>query len=190
MDVSYTTTMDDYLAFSLHMWQKSKVGRGGYLVGWLLSPMLGLLGAAAVVAWNGPSVVAAGCVAGAVLAAVMYPRYYRRWQTKYIRAYAKKLGTQGVIGPIRLILSDESLVEITEKTKSEARWRDMVGVEEVDDYTFILLTGMSAAIVPRHAFEREDDYHRVRDFARERVGGRAEQVASADPPRDTRPTSL
>jgi hypothetical protein len=176
LDVSYTTTVDDYVAFSLHMWRKSKVGRGAYLVGWLLPPMLGLLGAAIAVAWNGPTVVVAACVGGAVLAAVMYPRSYRRWSTRYVRAFAKKLGTQGVIGPTRLILSDESLVEITEKTRSEARWRDMEGIEEVGDYTFILVTGMSAAIIPRHAFEREDDYHRVRDFARARVGSRAEQA--------------
>jgi hypothetical protein len=73
-----------------------------------------------------------------------------------------------VTGPIRLILSEESLVEITELTRTEARWRDMDGIEEVGDYTFIMVTGMTAAILPRRGFEREDDYLSVRDFARAR----------------------
>jgi hypothetical protein len=48
VEVSYTTTVDDYIAFSVHMWRKSKVGRGIYLMSWLL-PVIGLLGAAALV---------------------------------------------------------------------------------------------------------------------------------------------
>jgi hypothetical protein len=174
VEVSYTTTVDDYVAFALHLWRKSKVGRGSYLVNWLLLPVLGLLGPAAVVASNGLSVGAAVCAGGALLYAAIFPACYRLLYANYIRAYAKKLGTRGVIGPIRLILSEESLVEITEKTRSETRWRDIEGIEEADGYTFILVTGMTAAILPRQGFEREDDYRRVRDFARARIRDGAE----------------
>jgi YcxB-like protein len=165
VEVSYTTTLDDYVAYAWHMWRKSKAVRGAYLSGWLFFPALGLLGAAAFFVL-GSRVGAGVCVGAAVLYAAIYPAYYRRWTTGYLRAYAKDFGVRGVFGPIRLILSEESLVEITELTRSEARWPEMYGIEEVGDCTFILVTGMSAAILPRHGFEREDDYFTVRDFAR------------------------
>jgi hypothetical protein len=79
VEVSYTTTVDDYVSFSLHMWRKSRVGRGIYLVTWLL-PVSGLLGVAAVLTANDLGVQAAGCVIGAVLYAAIYPAeedYYR-----------------------------------------------------------------------------------------------------------------
>jgi hypothetical protein len=183
VEVSYTTTVDDYVTFSLHMWRKSKVLRGSYLVSWLWLPLLALFGAV-VCALIDLGDVAVACVAGAVLYAAIYPAYYRSRLQNHVRLFAKELGLQGVIGPIHLILSDESLMEITERTRSEAKWRDMEGIEEMDGYTFIMVTGLTAAIVPRHAFEREDDYYAVRDFARARIGCRAEQGAAADRPRD------
>ncbi len=101
----------------------------------------------------------------------LFPAGYRRWLTNSFRTYATKREMRGVIGPIRLILSDELFVEITETTRSEAKWRDMAGIEEVDGYTFILVTGMTAVIIPRKAFMPEEDYYRVRDFARARRVG-------------------
>ena len=65
MDVSYRTTVDDFVAFDLRMWRKSKVAREAYLVGWLLVSVFGLLGAAAVVAFDGPSFVVVAFVVGA-----------------------------------------------------------------------------------------------------------------------------
>lgn len=169
MEVSYSTTVDDYVTFSLLMWRKSKMGRGVFLASWLLLPVVGLLGAAMLVAANGLSVEAMVCLGGVVLYAAVYPAVHRFWLTNHIHAYVKNLGSRGVIGPIRLILSEETLIEITETTRSEVKWRDMQGIEEVGDYTFIMITGMSAAILPRHGFEREDDYYKVRDYARARI---------------------
>jgi hypothetical protein len=120
---------------------------------------------------------AATCLGGAVVYGVIYPGCYRTWLAKRLRACASELGTRGVIGPIRLILGADSFVEITESTRSEARWRDMEGIEETDNYTFILVTGMTAAIIPRQAFKRVEDYYEVRDLARARLADGAKPAA-------------
>ena len=77
---------------------------------------------------------------------------------------------RGMIGRIRLILTDDTLTEITASTRTEARWRDMLRVEETGQTTYIYVTGMSVAMVPKHGFADEEDYYSVRDFARSHVG--------------------
>ncbi len=179
VEIAYTTTLDDYVAFSMHMLRKSKAARGRFMASWLILPLVALFAAAILAITDGllsetPITLA---VVG-VLYIVIFPSYHRRWIAKYVRNYAKQLGARGVVGPIRLILSDESLTEITELTRTEAKWENMNGIEEVGDYTFILITGMSAAIVPRHGFERDGDYLMVRDFALARIGDREQQLFS------------
>ena len=41
----------------------------------------------------------------------------------------------------------------------------MVGVEVVGDCTYIQITQLSVAIIPKHGFEREEEYFEARDFA-------------------------
>ena len=87
-----------------------------------------------------------------------------------VRIQAKQFGVRGVVGAITLILTDESLTEITETTRSEIKWKDMERVDEVGNHTFIMVNPLLAAIVPRHGFANEQDYVKVRDFVKARVG--------------------
>jgi hypothetical protein len=107
-----------------------------------------------------------------LLSVVVYPFAYRQNLTRNLRELAIEHGLRGLIGPTTLVLTDESLIEITESIRSEAKWKDMDRVDEVGDYTFIMVTSSTAAIVPRHGFEQESDYIKVRDFAKSRVGRR------------------
>jgi hypothetical protein len=172
LEVAYTTTIDDYVAYCTHTYKKMPFMRAVFVLTWIVIPLA--IGCFAKMASRHPDNREAtyALAAMAVLFAVGHPFLHRWWITSFLRSYAKKLGSRGVIGPIRLILTDESLVEITETTRSEVRWRDMAGVDEVGDYIFIMVTGMSAAIVPRHGFDREEDFWRVRDFVRRRLGTR------------------
>src|SRR5690242_15680125 len=66
-----------------------------------------------------------------VVYAASYPQAHRATIERNARAYARNMGTRGVVGEIKLILSEESLVEVTEIARSEVRWAVMQGVEEV-----------------------------------------------------------
>jgi hypothetical protein len=100
----------------------------------------------------------------------LYPMSYRAAFQHNVRTQVRRKGSRGIVGDIRLILSEKSMVEITETTRTEVLWRDMVDVVEDGDYTYILVTGISAAILPRHAFDSDDEYDEVRDFAMARFG--------------------
>jgi hypothetical protein len=94
----------------------------------------------------------------------------------------KGLGTRGTLGRITLILTAESLVEITETTRTEVRWKDIAGVDEVGEYTFIFITGLSAVTLPRHGCDTDDDYRAARDFALAQVVQRAKPGSPTDGP--------
>jgi hypothetical protein len=109
-------------------------------------------------------------VGGAVYA-IVYPFVHRVWIASAVRAYTQDLGSRGIIGRITLVLEEDTLTERTELVQTVARWRDMKGVEVVGDCTYIYVTGMLAAIIPRHGFERPEDYEAVREFAVAKVTG-------------------
>jgi hypothetical protein len=168
VEVSYTTTLDDYVAFSLHTFKRSPSMKRRFVAAWVLVPLAFLLLAAMV--WGSDRFVAFSLAAGGVGAAILHPFLYRKNLERAVRAYAQDLGARGVIGRITLVLTDESLTERTETTQSVARWQDMKGVEVVGDCTYIWVTGITAAIIPRHCFEREEDYEAVREFAVAKLG--------------------
>jgi hypothetical protein len=178
MEVEYVTTMDDYVELNLHTYRSSGLAFGVYILGWIVTPLLPLLvGAIALVGVGAEREIALFSVVLAiamglmtVAVAVTYPFFYHGFMRWFTRAFAAQRGVRGMVGRIRLILTDETLTEITESTRTEARWRDMVRVEETGDTTYIFVTGMSVALVPKHGFADEEDYYLVRDFARSHVG--------------------
>lgn len=168
MEVSYATTIDDYVAYNMHALKRSPSMKWRLALGWVLVPLGCWIGAALMVSGD-PAIAAALAISG-VAYAVTGPFVQRAWIASAVRAYARDLGASGVIGRITLVLDDDTLTERTESVQSVARWRDMKGVEVVGDCTYIYVTGLLAAIVPRHGFERPEDYEAVRDFAVAKLG--------------------
>ena len=172
MQVTYTTTLEDYVAFNRHVARKSTVLRVVILLGWFVIPAVAVAAAVALVWIENLWPVALVVAAFGLLYAIIYPLTYWLWFDVLIRAYAKGAGTRGVIGRITLVFTEETMVEITETTRSEVRWRDIKGVEVAGDYTFIFVTGLSAAILPRKGFDCDEDYDAVCEFALNRTGAR------------------
>ncbi|WP_420841886.1 YcxB family protein [Fimbriiglobus ruber] len=105
-----------------------------------------------------------------LLYAFWFPLTYKSRVEGLLRAHLQKNGSRGIVGPITLILTDDSLTEITEITRSEARWQNIQRVDVSGDYTFIYVNSSSAAILPRHGFDSGEEYEAVRDFALARSG--------------------
>jgi hypothetical protein len=175
LELTYTTTLDDYVAFSMHTLKRSPSMKWRVGLGWALIPLGCWLWAALLI--NTVPAAAAILAFGGVAYAVIYPLGHHAWVSSAIRAYAQDLGARGVIGRITLVLADDTLTERTESVQSVARWQDMKGVEVVGDCTYIYVTGMLAAIIPRHGFERAEDYEAVRDFALAKLAKPAERLS-------------
>ncbi|HEY1186881.1 MAG TPA: YcxB family protein [Gemmata sp.] len=184
MEVRYTLTLRDYIAFLLNRIRKSGVGRGWYFFWWALLPLLCVSG----IVWafqldDDNAHPFAGILAlTGIFFAIIYPPVYRASLERNLRAYAKKMGTQGITGPITLVLTEELFVEITEAIRSETRWETMKGMEEVGDYTYIFVTGALTAILPRSGFDTDEAYHAVRDFVRRKLADRVQNLTERESP--------
>jgi hypothetical protein len=165
MEVTYRTTAEDYVAFCQHALSDSRVFRRNYLAVWLAVPALLIVGGLAHYSysrWDTTMTLVAVATPTCLLA---YPPLHRLWVSSYLRRYTAQAGTRGVVGDI---LTTESLAVITETTRSEVHWRDVHRIDEEGDYTFIYVTPLGAAIVPRHGFPSESDYEAAISYARER----------------------
>jgi hypothetical protein len=171
VEVRYTVTLEDFVALNLYLTRKSGVGRAGYLTVWLGLPLLCMVGAAQVLQHDNQP-MAFGLMAVAVFTLVIFPSSYRAALARNARAFVKKLGGRGIIGERTLILSEESLVAISETFRTEARWENMTGVDVVGDYTYIFIAGISALILPRHGCDSDEEYDAARDFALRKLADR------------------
>ncbi len=67
---------------------------------------------------------------------------------------------------VKLVFSDDALIEITPGKRAEYQWWAIVRIEQLDDHTFIYVTTATALILPKRAFVSEEEYQRTVDFAR------------------------
>lgn len=170
MKVRYTVTLNDFVAWNLHVTKKSGVGRTAHLVTWLALPMFfAWLAIQLLQDENKPAALV--LVVLALFWLAVFPSIHQALLARNVRTFVKKLGGRGIIGERTLILSEELLVVISETFRTEVRWENLTGVEVVGDYTYIFLSGISALIVPRHGFESEAEYEGTRDFALRKLEG-------------------
>jgi hypothetical protein len=173
MEVTYNRSREDYVALALwHAKRTPNTYRRMNVGCWVGIPVTCAVAAALLIA------VAGGwwAVLGVFLAfmglvyAVVHPLRYWVGVERAIRARFSQLGTVGDTGRITLILTDESMVMITEDGRSETRWASMRRVVVDGDYTFVFVTDLSVAVFSRDGFVWGEDYEQARDFIVARVG--------------------
>ena len=163
MEVRFTVTLEDYIAFNLHSARKSGIGRAGYLFAWFWFPLV--FASSAVWVWLlGHALLACGLVAVAIFVLAMFPAYHGATVARYTRAIVRRTGGRGIIGEHALIFSEETLVAINEVGRTVLRWENLTGVDVVGDRTFIWFCGLWR-ILPRAGFDRDEQYESARDFA-------------------------
>jgi hypothetical protein len=168
--VRYTVTLDDFVAYHLHMTKKSGAARTGYLMVWLGFPLICAL--VAVWALQPDFVpVAFVLVVVAVFWLFAFPGLHRSAIARNVRSFVKNLGARGVICERTLILSEDRLVSISETFRIEVLWGNMTGVDVVGECTYLFISGIFAVILPRHGFDSDSEYEAVRDFALRKLDG-------------------
>jgi hypothetical protein len=108
VEVRFTVTLDDYVAFSLHAARKSRLMQVIFVFLWLLTPAI-FVGIAALIllsdGLNGPAAIEGAIfISAGILYAIIFPFFYWGLKALLTRAYAVSRGTRGVTGEITLIL--------------------------------------------------------------------------------------
>ncbi len=137
MEIRYTLTLDDLVAFSIHQGRKGTPGWIPYLLGWVIPPLLAALALALLLRKEADPNPVQLVFLGSLMAGypLAYPFVVRRLRVVSVRDYLAHHDTSGTTGEIRLTFTEEGLVEVTAAARSEARWADMKGVEDVGHAT-------------------------------------------------------
>jgi hypothetical protein len=179
MKVYYAVTLDDYLEYCLYVYKRSLIYRRLKIFCIAIVPAISLAIAFTLVTFNpldlefvmrlfiGGLILVLGCFCG-VFSALTYDPIQILFQRWWLQSYALKNGLRGIVGQISLILSDHSLVEITEIGRSEVLWKSVTGFEDTGDHLYVQI-GLLAAILPRRGFANDHDYLAVRGFLRARI---------------------
>lgn len=105
-----------------------------------------------------------------VLCLLIFRKPLDQW---YLKKQAKKLLKRGkntdLTGNRTLIFIDETLVTITDSTKSETRWSAFEYLAETPLYFFLFVHVNSGIIIPKHILKTEQEVIAFRSFLQERI---------------------
>ncbi len=151
MRIRYEITLEDLLAFSLHLHQKSPTLRRNRLRAAiaLAAMILGLCLVASEIT-SEPAFLWVG-VGGATVIGAIYPRIYRRnvkWLSSrmYAEGQNKALLCEHVTE-----LRDNGLFDGTEFLERTVFWKGIERIESLPGHTFVYLSTMSAQVIPENS---------------------------------------
>jgi hypothetical protein len=170
MEVTYTTTVDDFVACHRHVLKRRTPFNWPFWGVWLLVPL-------GCVHWivfhrTGYPEHTFYASTAAILWLLLYPLCHRVGHDHHVSEYARLLEQHGTIGPITLLLDEETLTERNPVVEARARWKTMYELDDLGDVTYVYVTGVYTAIIPRHGFQRPEEYESVRTYIRERFAAR------------------
>jgi hypothetical protein len=158
MEITYTLTPADVVAFNRHQFQTSPSLQRSYHWGFVW----GFLAAAAFYlilgAWSNPWNVVFPVLFLAIYL-VWYPLTVQRNLGRVGRRMKTEGANRGVWGQRTVTLSDEAVASESEFEQSRHRWAGVERVDETVAYIFIYVSTTSAHIVPKHCFATPEAAH-------------------------------
>lgn len=160
MQIEYTLTEQDFIAFNLHDAKHSKmVKRSLFLQCYIIAiiffavPLSSfLLGPSGQVYTELPVIF---LLAG-IIWIVFYPAYFYKHIERNIKKMLWEGSYKNLFGKHKVQIADEGIIEINNGGETKRNWKGIEKIEENEAYIFIYVSSMSANIVPKHAFVHEN----------------------------------
>ena len=169
MEVEYTLTPADFVAFSHYHSDHSAAGRWLFRRGLIVVPFL-LMALLVIyvhrdqngdIDWNDPELWIA--VVGLLVPPVAGIALRKRVNALVIRWLLRRPGNAKLLEPQRLEVMPQGFVQTTKISSSTILWSGVVKIAITRDHLFVYLLTASAIVVPRRAFAEE---HEFGEFAR------------------------
>jgi hypothetical protein len=151
MRLRYEITLDDLLAFTLHVHQQSPTMRRTRLAAviCLATMVFGMCVVASEILRN-VNLLWFG-LGWAALFAVIYPRLYRRNVKRLSTKLYAEGQNKGLLGEHVAELRDNGLFDGTKFSERTVFWNGIERIESTADHTFVYLSAMSAQVIPEHS---------------------------------------
>ncbi|MEI4619745.1 YcxB family protein [Bacillus cereus] len=87
---------------------------------------------------------------------MFYPMYFYNHIERNIKKMLREGSYSNLLGKHNLQIIDEGIIETNSGGETKRNWKGIEKVEENEAYIFIYVSSMSANIVPKTAFAREN----------------------------------
>jgi hypothetical protein len=171
MEVAYSLTLEDLLAFRRDLAQKKKrPARKKVVPGWLFWALLAVVWALliwvnpAILDWfgHGPGLFLLGFLTGVFSLIFLALGLTRRTERRY---HANPANAR-LFGPRRLGITPEGVNAVSETSRIFESWAAVVKITASDEHAFLYDASNRAHIVPRRAFIDQADFDRFVELAR------------------------
>lgn len=163
MNIEYTNTTEDFVAFAEHCRRTSPVARRNALVQSLIAAAT----AFGLVAFMIRNVVFG--IGAAVTAVVIYRVITPGWVGRQVRAVYAEGRNKGTVGRHKLELAPDALVEHSEAGTGTYRWDALEKIDVTDGYVFVFTSALAAHVIPARAFRTPEERNDFLDEARRRM---------------------
>lgn len=154
IELSYTTTAQDYLALLEHHLERSVFGKRFVYFAWIA--IAGLAWASVALPYLKFGVIDAGFLLRASLAAVLtfgFPFLYRWYNQSVFGQLINDRSADGIAGPTSLIATPEFIEQRTQMTTTRGSWGKVVGITSTAGHDFISLAPLVTVMIPASAFD-------------------------------------
>ncbi|MEF9951374.1 MAG: YcxB family protein [Clostridium sp.] len=158
MKIKYDITKDDYIKFNLYHLESSPNVKKEIIIHRLVIPLLLVgLSAAFYVLLGMPMYIGVPLFVGiGILWSIFYPKFYRKNALKNVsKMIDNGLQSSGVSKNTINVL-DEGIHSSSRAGQTINRWDEVKKVHETDEHIFIYVTEKIAHVVPKRAFENEE----------------------------------
>ncbi|MBJ8031528.1 YcxB family protein [Bacillus cereus group sp. N21] len=160
MQVEYTLTEQDFIAFNLHYARHSKMVKRSLVLQHYIVAIILFAVPLSVFLFGPPDYKSMDLPFIFLLAGVIWIVFYPKCFYKLIERNIKKMLREGsydnLIGKHNVQITDEGIIETNNGGETKLNWKGIEKVEENEAYIFIYVSSMSANIVPKHAFVQEN----------------------------------
>lgn len=160
MNIAFTLTMDDLMAFNLHHQRHSPTAKRAFRKNLLLFPLiwtslclvLSRLATTPERSWPVAILGLLPLFMGAPLYLVTFPLLHRRAIRRQLQGFLEEENNSSMLGPHRIETTPEGLGETSDSGHTQLTWDAIKRVEVAKDHVFLYRGAMSAFVVPKRSF--------------------------------------
>lgn len=160
MNVSFTITVDDLIAFNLHHLRHSPTARRNYWRSLLLPPVIWILlclGLSRLAitperSWLQSIGALLPLFMGALVYVAIFPPLRKRAIRRQLRGFLGEGDNSSVLGPRRIEVTPEGVCETAESGQTQCTWKAIKRVDASDEHIMLYRSSTLAFIVPKRSF--------------------------------------
>lgn len=144
MEVRYTNTKEDLLAFNEHHLANSQIYQRRRIINLYVTPFVVLVLFCLIAFFTEKTSYYVGSVIGALASYLWSFLAYKRYAKKCADVFQKEVFCEH-----KVVISDIGISESTENSSSQFNWAALDKIESNEDYIFIYNTPATAFVIPK-----------------------------------------